>query len=100
MSIMTEAKIAAWQEAAGITPATGGRAEILRELSNAAFEAIKIIALERSGIRDGDGFWHGSDVIGNMTSELTDLCHQLMTVDVEAAREVEAVAPARGDIPF
>ena len=68
-------------EATGITAATGERAETLRALSDAAFEAIKIIELERSGIRDGDGFWHGADVIGHITGRLADLCERLMEKD-------------------
>ena len=34
------------------------------------FELIKIIELEISGIRDGDGYWHGSDVIGGLEADL------------------------------
>jgi hypothetical protein len=78
MGIRTDRQIAAWQRKAGIEPATGGRAQILNELSRAAFDAIKIIELERSGIRDGDGYWHGGDVIGGMTGDLTELCARLM----------------------
>lgn len=78
MGSRTDADIAAWQKAAGIEEATGERGKILRSLSNAAFEAIKIIELERSGIRDGDGLWHGSDVIGGMTRDLISLCQRLM----------------------
>jgi hypothetical protein len=61
MGSITDAKIAAWQEASGIKPATGRRAELLGEMSNAAFELIKVIELELSGIRDGDGWWYGGD---------------------------------------
>lgn len=43
----------------GIEPATGERAKVLRDLSALCFDVIKIIELERSGIRDGDGYWHG-----------------------------------------
>ena len=43
---------------ADIEPATGDYAKALNQLSEAAYKAIKIIELERSGIRDGDGFWH------------------------------------------
>jgi hypothetical protein len=50
----------------------------LRELSNGAFEIVKIVELELSGIRDGDGFWHGSDVIGHMVNDLANLCQRLM----------------------
>lgn len=81
MGTRTDVEIARWQEKAGIEPATGERAEILRKLSDAAFEAIKIIELERSGIRDGDGCWHGSDVIGHVTSDLIGLCNALMRDD-------------------
>jgi hypothetical protein len=59
----TDANIAAWQEAAGIKPARGERAEALEDLSQAAFQIIKIVELERSGIRDGDGYWHGCAVL-------------------------------------
>src|SRR5262245_5704743 len=67
-------QIAAWQNKAGIKPATGREAELLRKMSNAAFELIKLIELERSGIRDGDGEWHDdSDVMGSVTRELKAL---------------------------
>jgi len=78
MGMRTDFEIAEWQKKAGIKPATGEQEEILLALSRAAFEAIKIIELERSGIRDGDGFWHGGDVIGHMTSDLTERCARLM----------------------
>jgi hypothetical protein len=78
MGMMTNRTIEAWQKRAGIEPATGERAEILRALSEAAFDAIKVIELERSGIRDGDGLWHGGDVIWHMANELTSLSARLM----------------------
>ncbi|MGA8649992.1 MAG: hypothetical protein WB677_05120 [Xanthobacteraceae bacterium] len=78
MGSRTDAQIECWQEEAGIKPAIGERAKILEALSQAAFDAIKIIELERSGIRDGDGYWHGSDVIGGMAGDLTRLCKRLM----------------------
>ena len=84
MGRATDAGIRAWQEAAGIVPARGRRAEILTEMLweavrivrrpatprpsdptepwvdwefylNRAVELIQIITLERAGIRDGDG---------------------------------------------
>lgn len=72
MGQMTQARVAAWQEAAGIEPATGDRAERLQELSQAAYELIKIIELESSGIRDGDGYWHGSDPLQGKVLEISD----------------------------
>jgi hypothetical protein len=70
-------------EQTGIEPATGERARLLDELSQAALEAIKIVELERSGIRDGDGYWH-ADVIGGMTGDLNKLCERLMKTYDEA----------------
>jgi hypothetical protein len=78
MGVITDAIIAGWQEEVGIKPATGERAQVLSKLSQAAFQAIKIIELERSGIRDGDGYWHGAAVIPAMTHELTYLCKRLL----------------------
>ena len=74
MGSRTDARIEAWQEETGIKPATGKRAELLSELSNAAFETIKLIELERSGIRDGDGRRYGSDPLHAMLSILAGLC--------------------------
>lgn len=85
MGQRTQAAIAAWQQQAGIEPATGERARILHDLSAACFDTIKIIELENSGIRDGDGYWHGSDVIGHMCSDLTGLCNRLMETYPEPA---------------
>ena len=73
----TDARIADWQERSGIKPATGTRAELLRKISNAAFDTFKLIELELSGIRDGDGYWHGSDAIGYAIDELARLCERL-----------------------
>ena len=81
MGMRTDFEIASWQEQAGIKPASGERAELLNALSRAAFETIKVIELERSGIRDGDGRWHGSDVIGHITDDLTKLCKRLNEFD-------------------
>jgi hypothetical protein len=80
MGTMTNRTIEAWQKRAGIEPATGERERILRELSDAAFDTIKFIELERSGIRDGDGYWHGGDVISHTTNKLTALCARLMAI--------------------
>jgi hypothetical protein len=74
MGQMRNMAIAAWQERAGIKEATGARRELLEELSQAAFELIKVIELERSGIRDGDGCWSGSDAMGGQVREMADLC--------------------------
>ena len=69
---MAEVRRAEWQQKeAGIKPATGDYAEVLEKISQKAFELIKIIELER--IRDGDGYWDGSDVIGGTFNHMTGL---------------------------
>ncbi len=73
MGMRRDASIEAWQERTGIEPATGERARILEELSQAAFELIKAIELERSGIRDGDGYWSGSCPPESMVSRIGEL---------------------------
>ena len=50
--------------------------ELLRRMSDMAFELIKIIELERSGIRDGDGCWSGSDPMGGAARELAGLIEE------------------------
>jgi hypothetical protein len=78
MGINTDRRIQAWQEKAGIEPATGKDAADLRELSKRAFELIKVIELELSGIRDGDGRWHGSDAMGGTLSDIAELCNRIL----------------------
>jgi hypothetical protein len=78
MGQITDAKIAAWQKKAGIEPAKGKYRTALDELSEACFYVIKIIELERSGIRDGDGGWHGSDVTGYAIEGLAGQCARVM----------------------
>jgi hypothetical protein len=73
MGTCTETTIDAFRQATGIQPPGGREAELLREMSDKAFELIKVIQLELSGIRDGDGYWHGSDVMGGMTAELVNI---------------------------
>jgi hypothetical protein len=42
-----------------------------------------VIELEKSGIRDGDSFWHGSDVMGGVTGELGSIIDQYMKLTNE-----------------
>jgi hypothetical protein len=78
MGMRTELEIAAWQKASGIRPATGREEELLRKISDAAFELIKVIELHRSGIRDGDGHWHGSHVMGGTAQKLVDIIEKYL----------------------
>jgi hypothetical protein len=78
MGMTTEIQIEAWQKKCGIEPATGGRLDAWRRLQDVCFEAIKIAELEKSGIRDGDGYWHGGDVVGHLCSDLREAVDRLM----------------------
>jgi hypothetical protein len=73
MGMGRDADISCWQQAAGVVPATGEYANALRRLSDAAFDLIKIIELEISGIRDGGGYWYCSDGLGGMWGEVLAL---------------------------
>jgi hypothetical protein len=68
------AEIEAWQRAFGLKPSE--QHALLREMSDTAFALIKVIELERSGIRDGDGCWSGSDPVGGITSRLASLIEE------------------------
>ncbi|HMF07230.1 MAG TPA: hypothetical protein VKE72_09500 [Methylocella sp.] len=87
MGMRTDAEIEAWQKAAGIEPATGECARLLREMSDKAFKLIKVIELEASGIRDGDGGWHGSDVVGGTMRGLVGIIARYL--DEKAFRVVD-----------
>ena len=76
MGAVTNAAIAKWQEEAGIEPARGDLADMLKRIADLAAELISITALEASGIRDGDGYWHGSDALGGTVLELSDAWQQ------------------------
>jgi hypothetical protein len=90
MGSLTDANIKAWQDATGIKPATGESAEVLQYMSDTAFRLIKVIERERSGIRDGDGFWHGSDVIGGIAWDLVRI--------IEEYSRVTAPVPLAGEV--
>ena|SRR5262249_210067 len=110
MGAYTDFKIKSWQEAAGIEPATGAKADLLEQISRKAFELIKamatddgrmaeaayqlirVIELERSGIRDGDGYWYGGDVIGHTRGDMLEHCTGYVThVDYATSEEVTAM---------
>lgn len=73
MGSRSDATIAAFQEKTGIKPAKGEYADMLNELAQKAFDLIQVVTLEKSGIRDGDGHWHGSDVMGGSVDDITRL---------------------------
>ena len=77
MGQITDSRIREWQARAGIIPATGDRRAALNRLSEEAKELIELVALERSGIRDGDGSWYGCDPLAETLSRIAELERQL-----------------------
>jgi hypothetical protein len=77
MGAMTDLRTKEWQEKAGIKPATGERLKRWHALQDACFETIKVAELEISGIRDGDGFWHGGDVVSHVWQQLVQITASL-----------------------
>jgi hypothetical protein len=80
MGARTDFRIKSWQQEAGIEPATGERAKLLHRLSDTAFHLIRIIELERSGIREGDGRWHYSDAFTGYFDRMAELCAEIHAV--------------------
>ena len=90
MGQITDQIIRDFQERAGIEPATGQCAARLSDMSKLAYDLIQVIALEQTGIRDGDGQWHGCDPVASIIHELA----QLEREDLVAWRA--ASSPLRG----
>ena len=98
MGQMTDAKIAGWQKWADIDPATGEYREKLEKISQAAFELIKVVELERSGIRDGDGYWYGSDAMCGTMQDIVALYQWLYGPREQA--EAFGDKRTRGKLPW
>jgi hypothetical protein len=96
MGTRTDADIAAWQEHCGIKPAYGERAEIMEALSQACFEAIKIIELTRCGICQGDGHWTGGDGVSCAMEDIIDQYKRLREFN---QRQADADPPRAPDPP-
>src|ERR1700739_2345305 len=77
MGVRTDAAIAAFQEEVGIKLPNAKQRALLEELSQACFSTIRLIEHELSGIRDGDGYWHGSDPLHATLTDLIGLCEGL-----------------------
>lgn len=73
MGHMTNARLIDFADRSGIQPATGEDAERLEAMSKIAYKLIRAIERELSGIRDGDGFWHGSDPLDSLIRQLSEL---------------------------
>ena len=72
MGQIRDRRIREFQRRAGIVPAEGKRVATLDKMSALAVDLIKVIELEKSGIRDGDGGWGGSDPISGLIHELVE----------------------------
>jgi hypothetical protein len=70
----------------GIKSATGDEAKVLNDLSKLAYELIRVVELERSGIRDGDGYWSGTDPIQHICKDIDGRMRELSRLDEEKRR--------------
>ena len=70
MGFRTDARLAAFEEQTGIKPHRGDTLKAIRALQDKCFETIRVMELERSGVRDGNGTWTGSDAVAAVCSEL------------------------------
>ena len=60
----------------GIQPVPPYHAELLAEMAEVCAGLIKLLELERTGVRGGQGFWTGSDPILDQTRRLVGLAAQ------------------------
>lgn len=72
MGAYTRFRLETFAEQAGIRPAEGDRAAKLARLQQTALDLIRLLELERSGIRDGDGGWHGCDPLSHTVESIAD----------------------------
>ena len=96
MGQMTDERISAWQQAAGIELPTSAQLGLLKEMQEEGVDLIRIIELERSGIRDGDGSWHGSDPLSGTVLRLSELWQLFNRDRGKSVEMVEGVGP----VPF
>jgi len=81
MGMIRDAKIAGFQQATGIKPATGEELALLERIQDAAFDIIRIVENHKSGICDGDGAW-GGDVMGGLLRNIKGAHRQFMELSV------------------
>ena len=94
-----EFQIKQFETQTGIKSARGAEANVLDRLSNLAYQLIKVVELERCGIRDGDGFW-GSDVIGSICKEIYNMDRALSRLDEERRQALGLIPADESPIPF
>ena len=83
MGRMTDWKIGEFQEATGLRPATGAHLATLKRLQRTVAEYLEVLALEKSGIRDGDGMWHGGDPVEGDAKTIERLARRYAEGEVE-----------------
>ena len=64
-----------FQRQAGIQPASPAQRQTLIRLSQLTVQLVQVIALEESGIRDGDGYWSGCGPIDAIIATLVEVGH-------------------------
>jgi hypothetical protein len=83
-----------FQERTGIEPAIGEHLDALDRLQDLALVLIKCCELEKCGICDGDGCWHGSDPIQGTISDMSVLWQDYLTKSWEdRLAETKAATP-------
>jgi len=60
----------------GLQPVPQHHAELLNQMSQICSDLIKLMELERSGVRNGQGFWPVEDPILSQTKRLALLAEQ------------------------
>jgi hypothetical protein len=109
MGTHTDTMIREWQKRVGLRPATGRCRDILDAMTREAvhlfkydpsditvaraLELLQVITLEQSGIRDGDGCWHGSDPLSGLVDELGQPKLNALMDEYERALAIGAVQP-------
>jgi|SRR6516164_837460 hypothetical protein len=97
MGTRTDCETAEWQENAGLNIPSPTIQELWSKLQDTCFEVIKIAELEKSGIRDGDSCWHGSDVVGHTLSDLHNVCASLWLAYYKPTEHAEPIKAPDGD---
>lgn len=92
MGHIVDARLADFARRTGIEPATGEWAETLERIQQIAFDLIRIVELERSGVRDGDGRWHGCDPLGARLHDLAIISDTIMAPYWEKATKLVLAA--------
>jgi hypothetical protein len=107
MGIATDYAIEIFRTKSGITIPTVEERQLLEIARREAVDLLTCIALEESGIRDGDGFWHCSDPVEGLIADLGDVREKLLQIrgllPPSKGGRPKYVAPpttVRGEAPF